>query len=123
MGEGREFAKFCLVGAFTFFIDYGLLFACTEYAGISYLISSGISFSVAVLVNYLLCATYVFKDAEQNLKSLMGFIVVSCIGLILNQCCMWFMVEKIQLYYMLAKIVSTAIVTLWNYFGKKYALQ
>ena len=61
-----EVARFCFVGGMCFLIDYGLLFVCTEYGGIPYLWSSGISFSVSVLVNYWLCLAYVFRGAGQQ---------------------------------------------------------
>jgi hypothetical protein len=37
----------------------------------------------------------------------MLFVILSVIGLLLNQFLMWFFVEKISLYYMAAKIVAT----------------
>ena len=48
----EQIMKFGLVGVFCFVIDYGLMIFLTEVFGISYLISSGISFSVSVIVNY-----------------------------------------------------------------------
>ncbi len=44
-------------------------------------------------------------------------------GLGLNQLCMWFFVDVAGLYYMIAKIFATAIVTIWNYITKRKAVQ
>lgn len=120
----QEIFRFCLVGGASFLVDYGLLYLCTEWMKIYYLYSSEISFSVSVIFNYWLCVVYVFKGVgKQNRKQATLFIGSSIIGLGLNQICMWLFVSVIGLYYMLAKIVATALVTLWNYIMKRKAVK
>ena len=119
----KEIIRFCLVGGMSFLIDYSLLFALTEWAGLYYLYSSAISFGVSVVFNYWLCVTYVFKGAgKQTARQATIFFVTGAIGLALNQFCMWFFVAIAGLHYMLAKIVATIIVTIWNYFTKRKAV-
>ena len=63
----QQILKFGVVGFLCFFIDYGIMVALTELCGISSVISSGISFSVSVIVNYILSITVVFDaDKEAN---------------------------------------------------------
>lgn len=119
----NEFLRFCIVGFITFLTDYGLLFILTESFNLKYLLSSGIAFSFAVILNYILCLMFVFKGARNGSKQLVLFIITSVIGLGLNQLCMWFLVEFIIVHYMFAKIVSTGIVMIWNYYTKKLALK
>lgn len=119
-----ELIRFCVVGGASFLVDYSLLFALTEWAGIYYLYSSAISFGVSVVFNYWLCVTYVFKGAgKQTKRQAMIFLVTGVMGLALNQLCMWFFVAIAGLHYMLAKIFATAIVTVWNYFTKRMAVR
>ena len=47
----REIFRFLLVGGGCFLLDYGLLFALTEYGGFMYLVSTAISFTVSMVVN------------------------------------------------------------------------
>ncbi len=117
-----EFFRFCIVGAITFIIDYGLLFLLTEYLRVQYLLSSGIAFAVAVVINYILCLFFVFNDSKRGCKQLSLFILTSIVGLLLNQICMWVLVEVCVIYYMFAKVISTGIVMIWNYITKKKAL-
>lgn len=115
-----EIIRFCFVGGVSFLIDYSLLYALTEFAGIYYLYSSAISFSVSVIFNYWLCVAYVFKGAKkQTPRQAIFFFVTGAIGLVLNQFCMWLFVAIVGLHYMLAKIFATAIVTVWNYVTKR----
>ncbi|WP_099466989.1 GtrA family protein [Konateibacter massiliensis] len=121
----EQIMKFGVVGFLCFFIDYFVLFAVTEFLGINYLISSAIAFSVSVIVNYILSITFVFstkKDANK-VKEFIVFVVLSLIGLGINQIIMWFTVEKVGIYYMLAKIVATAIVMVYNFITRKIFLE
>ena len=119
----QEVVRFCIVGGISFLIDYGLLYFCTEYMRIPYLYSAAISFTVSLIINYWMCLQFVFKGAgEQNKKQATIFIGSSIIGLALNQICMWSFVELLGMYYMMAKIFATAIVTVWNYVMKRKAI-
>ena len=118
-----EIGRFVLVGGISFLIDWGLLFICTEWLHIYYLYSSAISFTVSVLVNYFLCVVYVFSNSrKQTGKQAILFIGSSIVGLGLNQICMKIFVEYFFIYYMLAKIFSTGIVMIWNYWMRKAVL-
>ena len=59
--------KFGFVGVLCFFIDYGIMVFLTEVFGINYMVSSTVSFSVSVTVNYILSVAFVFEtDKDKN---------------------------------------------------------
>ncbi len=118
-----EIVRFCLVGGLSFVIDYSLLYVCTEFVAINYLYSSAVAFTVSVIFNYWLCLMFVFQNTrKQNFRQRTLFIGSSIVGLFLNQMCMYVLVELIGFYYMWAKIIATAIVTIWNYIMKRKAV-
>ena len=118
-----EIIRFCIVGGLSLIVDCGILYGLTDFLGVHYLYSAGISFTASVVFNYWLCVVYVFKGAKkQTPKQATIFIGSSVIGLGLNQICMYFFVEIIGLHYMLAKLGATVIVTLWNYVMKRKAI-
>lgn len=120
----KEIIRFCIVGGISFLVDYGLLYICTEFVGLYYLWSSAVSFTISVIFNYWLCVAYVFKGIKkQSRKQATLFIGSSIVGLGLNQICMWLFVELVGMYYMLAKIFATVIVTIWNYVMKRRAVR
>ena len=115
-----EFVRFCFVGGVSLLLDYAILFALTDWAGVYYLYSSAISFSVTVVFNYWLCVKYVFKGAKkQTTRQAIIFFSTGLVGLGLNQLCMWFFVDVARLHYLIAKLGATVIVTLWNYVTKR----
>lgn len=119
----REIFRFLLVGGGCFFLDYGLLFALTEYGGFMYLVSSAISFTVSLVVNYILCATVVFHARHQTVRQTVLFGATSLAGLAINQGCMYVFVDVAGLWYMIAKIGAAAVVTVWNYITKRLVLR
>ena len=123
--RAAEVLRFCIVGGVSFVVDYSLLYMCTEFAGITYLYSSALAFTASVIINYWLCLIFVFKNKQkqkQSSKQKALFIGSSIVGLGLNQLCMYGFVEILGIYYMLAKIMATAIVTIWNYVMKRKAV-
>lgn len=116
----NQILKFGLVGGTAFVIDYVLLYVYTEFLHIHYLISSIISFTVSVIFNYILSIKWVFDvKKKQDVKDFVIFIILSVIGLGINSLIMYVMVEKFGVYYMLSKIVSTAVVMVYNFITRK----
>ncbi len=119
----KEIVRFAVNGGVSFAVDYGVMIALTEWCGWNYLWAAGVSFTLSVVVNYILCKCWVFEGAQkQGAKAMTLFIGSSVVGLGLNQALMYGMVELIGLNYMVAKIVATAIVMVWNYVMKRKAI-
>ena len=120
-----QIIKFGFVGGTAFVIDAGLLFLLTEFCGIHYLISGMISFTASVIYNYIVSVKWVFdakKDANKT-QEFIVFIVLSVIGLGINQLFMWLFVDMMHIYYMLSKIIATVIVMVYNFITRKIFLE
>ena len=119
-----QFMKFGVVGVIAFFIDYGLLAFCTEILHINYLVSATIGFTVSVVFNYLASMRYVFthKEDMSRRREFIIFVILSIIGLIINNVCMWAGVELLGWHYLIVKIGATAIVMVWNFVTRKIFL-
>ena len=121
----KQAIKFGAVGLLCFGIDYGILIFLTEQFLINPLISRAISFSLSVIINYLLSIIFVF-DTQRNTKALTSFLIfigLSIIGLLINQLIMWFMVDLFLIHYMISKLVATAIVMVYNFISRKLLLE
>lgn len=127
-----QFMKFGVVGAIAFLIDYGTMIFLTEVFGVPYLISATISFIVSVVFNYIASMRYVFshKEGMSKTKEFIIFVVLSAIGLVINNGCMWAGVEMLPWpeqwqshAYMVVKLFATAIVMVWNFVTRKMFLE
>jgi len=118
--------KFGLVGVVATVLDFLFLFLLTDVFGMYYLFSAAVSFVLSTLFNYVASMRFVFNSKftkDEKTKELLLFTTLSVIGLLLNQFLMWLFVEKIALYYMLAKIVATFFVMAWNFISRKIWLE
>ena len=120
-----EVIRFLVAGGSCLLLELACLYAFTEWAGLHYLYSSALAFTISVLVNYWLCRAWVFEDGnkKQSLKAASLFFGSSIAGLGINQLCMYTFVDLMGIYYMAAKLLAAVIVTVWNFVLKRYALK
>lgn len=119
-----QIVKFGFVGVIAAAIDVGVLVLFTEVFGADVLISSGISFCVSVIANYILSMKFVFKSKGQSkLKEFTVFVLLSVGGLCINQFIMWLGTEKFSFYYLAVKFAAMVIVPIYNFITRKVFLE
>lgn len=118
-----QYAKFAVVGITSFIVDYVFMVFLTENTafGLDYFQACAFSYTLSVFVNYMLSMKFVFhgRDDMGKVKEASIFFVLSLVGLFLNQLAMWIAVELLQIYYMAAKLLSTLLVTNYNFISRK----
>jgi len=116
--------RYTFVGGFAFMVDFGTLFILTEYLHIYYLVSAAIAFLLGLTINYILSVRWVFnsRTMENRWLEFMVFAIIGLVGLGLNELFIWLLTEVFLIYYLLSKIITTAIVYFWNFFARKFML-
>lgn len=117
--------KFAIVGGVATIIDFVFLYLFREFCHFPLLVSNTLSFCISVIYNYIASVRWVFdvnkeKDAK---KQFVIFIVFSVLGLLLNNAIMWITVDFLSIYYLLAKVVATVIVMIFNFVTRKMFLE
>lgn len=118
----KQIIKFCLTGGLCTVIDFGVLFVLTEQIGLSYAISNIISVSLSTIVNYILSKIIVFNFSN-TLRNFVVFIILSIVGLIINESLIILCVNVFTIDYKVGKIIATGVVMCFNYLTKKYMLK
>ena len=120
----QQIMKFGIVGVLAFVIDYGLMVALTELVGLAPVASATVSFIVSVVFNYVASMRFVFSHKEDMSKQreFVIFVVLSVIGLLINDGLMWAGTELVAIDYRIVKIGATAVVMVWNFVTRKLFL-
>jgi len=120
----KQLFRFGIVGGLAFLIDSGVLFVLTEYLNVYYLVSSVISFIVSLIFNYILSIFWVFDvKKKQTINEISLFVILSVIGLGINQLIYWLCVEFLAIHYLVSKIGATAVVMVYNFITRKLFLE
>lgn len=121
-----QLSKFGLVGVIATLIDFMVLIIATDILNIYYLFSAALGFTISTLFNYWASMNHVFDTkfaANERHKELATFIVLSVLGLAINQVLMWLFVEEFHIYYLFAKVLATTVVMIWNFISRKLLLE
>ena len=132
-----ELVKFVFTGGVCFLIEYAALILLKEQLHFSAVAATPIAFLISVVFNYLLCVKWVFSGAKEGSRAAqIGFVIISSIGFFLNWFLMWALTallgedevlitllgQAIKVYH-INKIITTALVMVWNYFTKRWLLK
>lgn len=131
----EQIVKFGIVGAIATVVDMGVLILLKELFGINPNIAAAISFTISVVFNYICSMKFVFerRDDMSRQKEFIIFLVLSIIGLVINEAIMigldgrleflksWVLIYRWE--YMLRKVVATLVVLIWNFVSRKLLLE
>lgn len=121
----EQIMKFGVVGVIAFVIDFGVMVFLTEVFGIDPVISATVSFIISVVFNYAASMRYVFshRDGMSRTREFIIFVVLSAIGLGINDLLIWAGTDLASFDYRLVKIFATAVVMVWNFVTRKIFLE
>lgn len=117
----EQIIKFGIVGIIAFLIDFGVMVILTEFYNVQPVVSATLSFIVSVIFNYVASMRFVFSRREgmSRQREFVVFVVLSVIGLIINDVLMWAGTEIVQLDYRFVKLFATTVVMVWNFSSRK----
>jgi putative flippase GtrA len=115
-----QLGRFGVIGVCTVALDFGVLYGLVDFAHLNYFVSAFVAFMTASTLNYVLSVQYVFVGGRFGRgPEFTMFMLITGVGLGLNQFTMWMIVSFAGSNYLLAKCISLTIVTCWNFLAKK----
>lgn len=115
------FLQFSIVGTMGMIIDFGLTYLCKEYLQWQKYIANTVGFSVAVCSNYILNRFWTFNSRNIEIAhEFFLFMVISLIGLGINNFVLWLIHQQIGISFYYAKIAAIGVTVIWNFFGNYY---
>lgn len=119
----NQLLKFGVVGGIAFVIDYGILFLLAKVLGLNELISAAISFIISLTFNYFLSTKWVFDAKKQTPKEVIIFVLLSVVGLGINELLIYLGTKKLGIDVMIVKLFATAIVMVYNFITRKLIIE
>lgn len=122
-----QFLRYFVTGGLAFIVDFGVFSLALYYFDIHYLIANLIGLMAGNVVNYLLSLGWVFSAEKRKMEKhrmleITVFVVISLIGVGLNEVLMLFMVGKLSLNEMFSKVVAAGVVLVYNFLARKFIL-
>ncbi len=113
--------SYFFVGSISAVIDISLFAIFASYFKFPWAIVSVITFIIATLVNYFLSIRFVFESGSRYKKhhEILGVFIVSTLALLLNQLFLFLFIEKINVHLVIAKCITTGMLFLCNYYGRR----
>lgn len=120
----HEFIRYFVASLIALAVDFGTLWALTSLAGVSYLISGAIAFTIGLAVVYILSVFWVFSARNVRNRSVefLLFAVIGVVGLALNEAILYALTTVFGLFYLLSKAASVIVVFSWNFAARKWLL-
>ncbi|MDD3741661.1 MAG: GtrA family protein [Bacteroidales bacterium] len=110
------FVKFCAVGGSGLLVDYGFTFLCKEKLNFNKYLANSIGFIIAASSNYILNRIWTFGSENQNITNeYFSFILVSIVGLLINNAVLWLVHGKMKYNFYLSKLAAIGVATFWNF--------
>lgn len=117
----QSILKYFFVALAALTVDFGGYLLLLKIFNFHYMLASFISFSFGFLVNFMLGRTFIFTNGckfECAKKEFAGILVVSLIGLTINQSSLFIFFEFVTKNNIISKIIATGITFFWNFFGR-----
>lgn len=124
--DGRlvQFLRYAVVSGLTLLLDFGLLYLATEKVGLHYLVSAAASYSVGVVLNYVLSAFWAFPRSRlrSRLLEFLVFVAIGLAGMGLNELLLWLLTEKAGFHYLVSRSIAAVIGYSWKFVLRKVVL-
>lgn len=115
----QQFILFTAVGGIGTGGHYLTLVALVETGLLSAVPASVAGFTVGALINYVLNYRFTFRSTKSHHEAMSKFFSVAILGAIINTLLMHVGVNILHFYYLVAQILATGLVLLFNFLINK----
>ena len=119
--EIKKIISYLWVGAMATIAEWTAFFLFWNQLSLNYLAATAFAFVFSTFVNWLLGRLWTFREEKGSIiKELVLIYCASAAGLVFNMLIMFLLVQKLQIYEMLSKMIATAIVFVYNYAIRRF---
>lgn len=122
--KNKTYIKFAISGTTATLTELVLLYLLHGVWRMKLILSSTIAFTVAVLISFYLQKFWTFRNASTKKmpRQLSIYLFVGTTNLLLNAVIIHTAVRKFHIYYLLAQLVSTILLSIWSFLMNKFVI-
>lgn len=111
----RTFARYFISGGIATLVHYTVLTVMVEFGGVDEVLSTVAGYALGAMGHYLLSYHWAFGSSARHRRALVRFVFVAASTLVLNAAVFWVFHEIFGLWYLLAQLVTTALLLFVNF--------
>jgi len=114
--------RYVIAGGGLFLIDVVLFYVFAVFLNINYLAVNSTLFLFGSVLNYILSYKWVFLNSniDSHSRNIKVLLLVLLISLLLSNLQLYFYIEILTLDKLDSKLLSAAVVFIWNFLARKY---
>ncbi len=117
----RQYGVFFIVGVISFLFSVIFLRIFYRDMQMNLMASNVFSFILVSLINYLLSIRFVFLRGKFTvLKEMFYFYILAILSLVMDSLMLFYLVEKIEMWYVFAKFITVFTVSFITFGLKKF---
>ncbi|MCK5511108.1 GtrA family protein [Candidatus Parcubacteria bacterium] len=117
----KIYIKYVISGCTGAFVNLATLFILTEFVHVYYLLSAIVAFFVSLAVGFNLQKRWTFRDNNKKVfKQVALYFVITGANLLINMVLLYFLVEKLNVWYMLAQVVIYGSLSIFSFISYKF---
>ncbi len=119
-----QFIRYAIVGAVNTVLDFGIYAGLTrgfEFWKHHYLLANGTSFIIIVTWSFFLNKCWTFRNREaRHASQYLKFLIITLMGMGIAESVLYLGVEIFSAHDVVAKILATPLVVVWNFFAYRF---
>jgi putative flippase GtrA len=115
MTFSTKFFRFCVVGACTALLYYGLLFCFVEGLRMNATVASCIVYVIVGIFNYAMHHSWTFDGPGSHTRTLSRYLIMVSCGFIINGLIMYAGATEAGWNYLLVQTLAMLVIVLWNF--------
>lgn len=112
----QTFVSFGLAGGCGVVANYSTTWCLREFGGVNQFVANNIGLGLGLALNFTFNKMFTFGSTAPWMPELASYACIAALSLAINHLLVhWMVTNKLCTFY-LAKLVSTGLLFLWNYF-------
>ena len=114
--------RFIIAGGSAFSVNIFFLYIFTEFFGLWYIFSATLAFMLSFLVGFSLNKFWTFAESSADFihSQIFIYLGVNLVNLAINNALLYFMVESLAIWYILAQALASILIAFESFFVYKW---